>query len=109
MIQYKLGDEKISTDRLKTVLSMCTCEMINEYQIDLDNVSGNYEFEKVRTENQKEYTTIKINKKEDITRKDFLTMQKHFDIDLDACYLKINEFTQELKKIKYKVAKNKTE
>ena len=102
MIQHKMGDEKISADRLKTVLSMCTCEKLNNYQVHLSNVSGNYEYKRIVDKDKKEYLTTKINKEEDITRKDFLTIQKYFNVDLDACYLKINEFTQELKKIKYK-------
>lgn len=107
MIQYKMGKEKISTDRIKTVLSMSTCEMINEYQVHLDSVSGNYEYKKAVDKELNEYITTKLNKKEDITRKDFITLQEKYGIDLDKCYVKINEFSQELKKIKYKIENKK--
>ena len=109
MIQYKMGEEKISADRLKTVLSMCTCEKLNDYQVHLDTVSGNYDYKKTLGKEKKEYVTTMINKDDDITRKDFLTIQNLYDIDLDACYLKINEFSKELKKIKYKIKKKKAE
>lgn len=105
LIQHKMGEDKISADRLKTVLSMCKCEKINDYQIHLDSVSGNYEYKKLLSKELYEYTTTELNKNEDITRNDFLMLQKKFNVDFDVCYLKINEFTQELKKIRFKMDK----
>lgn len=107
MMQYKMGKDKMSIDRLKTVLNMCTCEKINELYVHLDSVSGNYEFKKIKKEKIEEYLSTKINKNEDITRNDFLTLQKIYEIDLDKSYVKINEFNQELKKIKYVIKKQK--
>lgn len=98
MIQYKMGNEKISIDRLKTVLSMCTCQKINELYVHLDTVSGNYEFQKITSSNSKLYLSTILNRNEDITRRDFLTLQEKFNVDFDECYMKINEFNQELKK-----------
>lgn len=105
LIQYKMGKDKYSIDRLKTVLQFCTCEKINELFVHLDSVSGNYEFNKITTENFNQYLTTKLNKNEDITRKDFLKLLEKFNVDLDKSYIKINEFNQELKKIKYKIKK----
>lgn len=105
MIQYKMGDKKLPTTRIKKVLEMCTCEKINELYVHLDSVSGNYDYENAKSINNITYQTTKIDKNEDITRNDFLTIQEQYDVDLDTCYIKINEFNKELKKVKYKVKK----
>ncbi len=103
MIQYKMGDNKLPTPRIKKVLEMCTCEKINELYVHLDSVSGDYE--NTKSINNITYQTTKIDKNEDITRNDFLVIKKQYDVDLDTCYIKINEFNKELKKAKYKVKK----
>ena len=105
MMQYKMGKDKISIDRLKTVLAMCTCEKINELFVHLDSVSGNYEYKKITTNNMNQYLSTKLNRNEDITRIDFLILQEKFNVDFDKSYVKINEFNKELKKIKYKIIK----
>ena len=101
MIQHKLKEDKISTDRLKKVLSMCTCEKINDLYIHLNSVSGDYEYKTLSGKSLNDYLSTKINKQEDITRNDFLTLLNKYNIDLDFSFLKINEFNHELKKIKY--------
>ena len=103
MIQYKMGKSKIPSTRIKKVLEMCTCQKINDLYVHLDTVSGNYEYEKVISKYNKNYLSTKIEKNEDITRNDFLTIQKSYEVDFDECYIKINEFNKELKRIKYKV------
>ena len=103
MIQYKMGKSKIPSTRIKKVLEMCTCQKINDLYVHLDTVSGNYEYEKVISKYNKNYLSTKIEKIEDITRNDFLTIQKSYEVDFDKCYIKINEFNKELKRIKYKV------
>ena len=105
MIQYKMKENKIPSTRLKKILEMCTCQKINDLYVHLDSVSGNYEYSSTISKNNEEYLTTKINKKEDVTRNDFLKLQDSYEINLDECYMKINEFNRELKKIKYKIKK----
>ena len=45
---------------------------------------------------------LSLYKNDDITRNDFLSIQKNYDVDFDKCHMKINEFNKELKRIKYK-------
>lgn len=104
MIQYKMGENKLTAERIKKVLTMCTCSKMNDIIIHLDTVSGYYEYKKSEI-NKKENLTTFINREEDIVRQDFLKLLKEYDIDLDYAYLKINEFSQELKQIKYKIKK----
>ena len=102
MIQYKMGKSKLPSARIKRVLEMCTCQKINELYVHLDSVSGNYEYENIISKRNRNYLSTKIDKNEDITRNDFLSIQKNYDVDFDKCHMKINEFNKELKRIKYK-------
>lgn len=102
LLQYKMGDKKISADRLKTVLSLCTCEKMNDLLIHLDSVSGQYDFKKIESNNLKQYISLTLNKNVDQIRNDFIEITNCFEVNLDYTYLKINEFNRELKKIKYK-------
>lgn len=103
MIQYKMGINKLPSARIKKVLEMCTCQKINELYVHLDSISGNYDYQNVLSINNKNYLSTKIDKSTDITRNDFLSIQKSYEVNFDKCYMKINEFNKELKRIKYKV------
>ena len=97
-----MGKSKLPSARIKRVLEMCTCQKINELYVHLDSVSGNYEYENIISKSNRNYLSTKIDKNEDITRNDFLSIQKNYDVDFDKCHMKINEFNKELKRIKYK-------
>lgn len=101
LLQYKMGEQKISAERLKSVLTLCTCEKMNDLLIHLDSVSGQYDFKKITSNDLKEYLSLKLNKNEDQIRNDFINITNCFNINLDYTYLKINEFNRELKRIKF--------
>ena len=102
LIQYKMGKEKISAERIKKILNNCICSKINDMVIHLNIVNGEYEYKKQVVDDMQNIK-LKLDKTQDQIRNDYLMLCNKFKVDFDYSYLKVNEFNKELKKIKFDV------
>lgn len=102
LIQYKMGKDKISAERIKKILNRCTCSKINDMVIHLNIVNGEYDYEKQIIDDCKN-SKLKLNKNEDQIRNDYIMLCNKFNVNFDYSYLKVNEFNKELKNIKYNI------
>jgi len=105
LLQYKLGENKISVDRMKKVLNSCNCKLPNDIIVNLDYVGGKYDFIDKEDSNKKVYKSLELNKEKDQIRSDYLKIMNSYNIDLDKMTMSVTEFNRELKKLKFKTKK----
>jgi len=106
MIQYKMGKEKVSAERIQKILNVCDLKQVTENVVWLNSVEGMYEYKEEFIKNSTmTYTTLKLDKENDQIRKDYIKLMKSFDIDLDILIMSTKEFNKKISKLKYKIDK----
>ncbi len=98
IIQHRMGEKVLSTERIARALSTATCQVLKGGIIHLDDVGGAIAFKKVRNKKGELVETLAYSDKDEIAL-DYKAIQVMFGTDFYNVYSKQEVFNKFLKKI----------
>lgn len=98
IIQHRMGEKALSTERIARALSAATCQVLKGGIIHLDDVGGAIAFQKVRDNNGKLVDTLAFSDEDEIAL-DYKTIQDTFGTDFYNIYPRQELFNKFLKNI----------
>lgn len=104
LIQLKMGEDQISTERMQRALNSCGCEEIVPGIIHLMMVEGRKSYLKIMDESEKEKYKLELTNESE-TLEDYKKIQKAFNSELKYINMKREVFNKQLKKIKFTITK----
>jgi len=107
LMQYKLGEQEVSVDRIKRVLNSCTCVMPNDYVVLIDEIGGELCFKEIEGLNGEKKDSLVYDEDKDQIRQDYQKIQKAYGVAFDYSASSREVFNEYIKSIKYKIKKNK--
>lgn len=107
LMQYKLGSEEISVNRIKHVLNACNCVLPNDQAVMIDEIGGILKFKERVNESGETVETLDYDEEHDEVREDYKQIQKVFGVEFDYAATTREGFNKYLKSIKYKIKKQK--
>ena len=100
MIQFAMGDDAISSERIARALNAANCKIKRGGYVDLDDVGGSMAFEKRKNKKGELVDTLVFSTQDEIAQ-DYQLIQKTFVTDFYDIEVKQEVFTRFIKKIKY--------
>jgi transposase len=101
MIQYAMGEQAVSAERLADALNAATCRVKRGGFVELDDVGGRMAFEKRKNKKGKLVDTLVFSNKDEMAQ-DYQLIQKTFGTAYYEAEAKQEAFGRFLKKIAYK-------
>ena len=101
LLQYKLGKNEISVDRIKKALNSCMCVLPDEGSVLLGEVGGMLSFKERIGSKGEVITTLQYDEEKDMIRNDYLKIQKAFGVSFDYAAATRPTFNKFLKSIKF--------
>jgi transposase len=101
MIQYAMGEQAVSAERLADALNATTCRVKRGGFVELDDVGGRMAFEKRKNKKGKLVDTLVFSNKDEMAQ-DYQLIQKTFGTSYYEAEAKQEAFGRFLKKIAYK-------
>ncbi len=98
IIQHRMGEKALSTERIARALNASTCQVLKGGIIRLDDVGGAIAFQKTLNKKGKLVDTLKYSDEDEIAL-DYKSLQGMFGTDFYNVYSRLEVFNKFLKKI----------
>jgi transposase len=107
LLQYHLGYNEISVNRIKRVLGRLTCRVPSPETVLFDEVGGLLAFKETVDRKGNIVETLAYDETRDLLREDHRTIQKAFGVEMDVVATTRDAFNRYLKSIRFKPRKQK--
>lgn len=106
LMQYHMGEQAISVDRIKEALNACMCVSPDGNAVLLDEVGGKLAFKEITTKKGEVIETLAYSDGIDQIAEDYRAIQDAFGVSFDYAASTRESFNKYLKSIKFKPKKS---
>lgn len=106
LMQYHMGEQAISVDRIKETLNACTCVSPDGNAVLLDEIGGKLAFKEITTKKGEDIETLAYAEGIDQIAEDYRAIQNAFGVSFDYAASTRESFNKYLKSIRFKPKKS---